>query len=144
MRVDWDDDTQTILIPEGKAVKNDAAWEQELTDEAAMALESWLDQRANMEVYDDQPEIWLNREGNPYQSGSLNRLLRNLVDEADISHRGRKLVWYSFRHSIGTYVYDEYQDLRIVAEMLRQKSPASADRYVHPTKELREEAARIM
>jgi hypothetical protein len=145
MPVDWYDDTaQKIVIPAGSAVKNDAAWEQELSDESAMSLDKWLEQRKNDERYDDRPEIWLNREGNPYESGSLNRLLRNIMDDAGISRRGRKLVWYSFRHSVGTYVYEEYTDLKIVADVLRQKSTASAERYVHPTKELRREAADIM
>jgi site-specific recombinase XerD len=89
-------------------------------------------------------EVWLNRKGNPYRSGSLNTLLENLIEEAGISQHGRDLIWYSFRHSVGTYVYDEYQDLAIVARVLRQKSKASAARYVHPTTELRKEAASIM
>lgn len=145
LRVDWyDDSTQTIHIPQGQAVKNDAAWAQALDDESAFALENWLEQRENLDKYDGRNEIWLNRQENSYQSGSLNTLLRNLMGEADIEPYGRKLVWYSFRHSIGTYVYDEYKDLKIVAETLRQKSRASADRYVHPTPELKREAAGVM
>ena len=145
MSVEWyEEANQTIHIPEGEAVKNDASWDQRLSDEAALALEKWLEQRENMELYDGRSEIWLNREGNPYSSGSLNNLLRNLMDEADISQRDRKLVWYSFRHSIGTYVYEEYTDLTVVAETLRQKSEASAAQYVHPTKELKKEVASIL
>lgn len=145
MKVNWyDPGTQTIYIPEGEAPKNDVAWEQEITRESALMLDNWLEQRSNIERYDDRDEIWLNRAGNPYTSGSLNRLLRNLMDEANIDDRGRNLVWYSFRHSVGTYVYDEYQDLKIVADVLRQKSTSSASRYVHPTKELRREAASVM
>jgi integrase len=145
MSVEWyDPEAQTIYIPAGEAPKNDSPWEEELSDEAALALENWLEQRDNCEMYDGRTEIWLTREGNPYKSGTLNDLLRNLMDEAGINQRGRKLVWYSFRHSIGTYVYDEYQDLRIVAEKLRQNSLAAADRYVHPTSELKREAAELM
>lgn len=145
IQVDWyDSATESIYIPKGKAVKNDARWEQKLSSEGAMAIENWLDQRANDEYYDGRSELWLNREGNPYQSASLNRLLRNLMEQAEIKPRGRKLVWYSFRHSIGTYVYDEYRDLSIVAETLRQKSTASAERYVHPTNELKAEVAEIL
>ena len=86
----------------------------------------------------------LNRKGNPYSSGTLNTLLRNLMDEAGIKKRGRKLVWYSFRHSIGTYVFAETKSLKMVAEQLRQKSRASADQYVHPPPEVKREAANIM
>lgn len=145
LKVSWYDATsKTVTIPRGRAIKNDASWDQELDDESAMALEHWLDQRANIERYDDREEIWLNREGNPYRSGSLNTLLRTLMDDAGIEPRGRTLVWYSFRHSIGTYVYDEYQDLELVAEVLRQKSRSSAARYVHPTAELKRAAATVV
>jgi len=145
LSVDWyNPETKTIEIPEGKAVKNDSPWDVELTDEGAFALEKWLEQRGNIEKYDGRDEVWLNREGNPYDSGALNNLLDNLMDEAGIEPGTRKLVWYSFRHSIGTYVYDEYKDLKIVAEQLRQNSRDSASRYVHPRPELKREAANIM
>lgn len=145
MKVWWyDPETRTIHIPEGDAVKNDAAWNQVLTLDAANMLENWLEQRANIERYDGREEIWLNRHGNPYSSGSLNTILRNLMEDAGINPRGRKLVWYSFRHSIGTYVYAEYLDLKIVADVLRQKNIASAARYVHTMRELKENAANLM
>lgn len=145
MEVDWYDPmTQRIHIPAGEAPKNDASWTAELTEEGAVALDNWLEQRALMEAYDGRKEIWLNRKKNPYNSGTLNDLLRNLMEEAGIKPRGRKLVWYSFRHSIGTYVYAEYTDLEIVAEQLRQKSRAAASEYVHPLPELKQEAASIM
>lgn len=145
MKVGWYDSAgQKIVIPGEFAVKNDIEWEQHLTDEGALALENWLDQRKNIERYDGRDEMWLTREGNGYDSSSLNRLLRKLLDEIEIAERGRKLTWYSFRHSVGTYVYDEYQDLEIVADRLRQKSTRSAARYVHPTSELRKEAADVV
>lgn len=145
LKVDWyEPDAQKIVIPEGKAVKNGAGWTQELADESAFALNKWLEQRATMEKYSGRSEIWLNRKGNPYESGTLNDLLNDLMDEAGINQNGRKLVWTSFRHSIGTYVYEEYKDLGIVAERLRQLSTESAAYYVHPTKELRKEAAEVM
>lgn len=145
LRVDWyDPAAETISIPRGCAVKNDAAWDQQLDDESAMALENWLDQRRNMELYADCGRIWLTREGNPHSSSTVNSLLKNLMSEADIHPRDRNLSWYSFRHSIGTYLYEEFQDLAIVAEVLRQKSRSSASRYVHPTPELKREAAEVM
>ncbi|WP_340099090.1 tyrosine-type recombinase/integrase [Salinibaculum salinum] len=145
MKVDWyDPETQTIYIPEGEAPKNDASWNATLSDEAASTLEKWLKQRDLRDKYDGRDEIWLNREGNPYESGTLNDLLDNLINEAGISSRGRNLVWYSFRHSIGTYVFKEYQELEMVAEQLRQKSRTSATNYIHPIPELKKEAAEIM
>jgi integrase len=144
-KVGWyNEERKTIEIPEGKAPKNDLSWEVELTDEGAMTMEKWFAERENIEKYDGRDEIWLNREGNPYDSGALNDLLDNLMEEAGIDPGNRKLVWYSFRHSVGTYVHDEYKDLEIVAQQLRQVSRESASRYVHPLPKLKREAANVM
>ena len=145
LKVDWyDSDDKAIYIPEGEATKNDTYWRADLTDEGVLALDKWLEQRKLMELYDGRDEIWLTRKGNPYSSGPLNNLLRNLIDEAGVKSRGRKLVWYSFRHSIGTYVFAETKRLKVVAEQLRQKSRAAAEQYVHPLPEVKREAANIM
>ncbi|RQG86173.1 site-specific integrase [Natrarchaeobius halalkaliphilus] len=145
MKLQWyEPKTQTIHIPAGEAPKNDDPWNVELTDEEALYLENWLEQRELLECYDGRDEIWLNRKGNPYDSGPLNYLLRNLMEEAGIETRGRMLVWYSFRHAIGTYIYDEYRDLEIVAEQLRQNTTEAASKYVHKLPELKREAAEIM
>ncbi len=145
MQVDWYfPDEQKIVIPGEYAVKNNEEWEQTLNQDAAMALDNWLEQRSNMEKYDSRSEMWLTRKGNPYSSDPLNDLLDNLIEESGISHRDRKLVWYSFRHYVGTYVYDEYQDLKLVADTLRQKSTAAAACYVHPTDELKRQAANLL
>lgn len=117
MKVDWYEPTdKAIYIPAGEATKNDTYWRADLTDEGALALDNWLEQRELMELYNGRDEVWLTREGNPHSSGTLNNLLRSLMDEAEIKKRGRKLVWYSFRHSIGTYVFAETKSLKMVAE----------------------------
>lgn len=145
MKVDWyEPGDKAIYIPKGEATKNDTYWRADLTDEGALALDNWLEQRKLMELYEGRDEIWLTRKGTPYSSGSLNTLLGNLMDEAGIKNRGRKLVWYSFRHSIGTYVFAETKSLKMVAEQLRQKSRASAEKYIHPLPEVKREAANIM
>lgn len=145
LKVEWyDSDTQKIYIPAGEAPKNDAPWIVELTDEEALYLDNWLEQRKLIERYDGRDEIWLNRKGNPYDSGPLNDLLNKLIREAGIETRGRKLVWYSFRHAVGTYIYHEYRDLEIVAEQLRQTTRAAASKYVHKLPELKREAAEIL
>jgi integrase len=145
MEVDWyDPDSQTIYIPKGEAPKNDSSWSSELTREGALALENWLEQRKLNELYDGREEIWLTREGNPYSSATLNDLLDKLIEEAGIIERGRKIVWYSFRHAVGTYVYDEYKSREIVAEQLRQKSKESASKYIHPLPETKREASNIL
>lgn len=145
MKTDWYDwDEQAIFIPASASPKNDASWREDLIDEEAMWLEKWLDQRSLMDKYKDRDEIWLTRKGNPYSSGPLNDLLDKLQDEAGINPRGRKLVWYSFRHSVGTYVYDEYKDLDIVRRKLRQKSKESAINYIHPLPETQREATSVL
>lgn len=145
MKVHWyDPDSQNIIIPGEHAVKNDTQWTQVLPAKAARPLEMWIEQRENISKYDDTDHMWLTRKGKPYSSQTLNYFLNNLMEEAEINQRGRKLCWYSFRHSIGTYVYEEHKDLKIVADTLRQNSTESASRYVHPTDELINNAVSIL
>jgi len=132
MKVDWyNPDAMTITIPAEQAVKSDIKWIQKMNPKATDPLDRWIEQRENIEKYDDSDHMWLNRKGNPYNSKTLNDLLDNLMENAGINAGGRKLCWYSFRHTLGTHVYHEYKDLKIVAETLRQKSPKSALSYIH-------------
>lgn len=130
-----DIENQRIIIPPDIAVKNDEKWVVELSLRSSKILEKWLIERANKVKYDSSDKIWLNREGNKYNSSNLNNLLRNLIDEAGINPDGRKLTWHSIRHSTGMYVYDRERDLALVAEILRHKSLESARKYAHPTPE---------
>jgi integrase len=129
-----------VIIPPGKAVKNDAEWKNELSTRTTKILRKWLSQRKNKEKYDDSAAVWLNRKGNRYNSKTLNRLLRNLMDNAGIEANGRKLTWHSIRHSTGMYLYERYGDLGIVAEVLRHQSLESARKYAHPTPESKQSA----
>ncbi len=71
-----------IKIPPEVAVKNDSSWEIELSQRSTSLLNKWLSQRANKPKYDGSDKLWLNREGNPYCSQTLNPLLQKLVDQA--------------------------------------------------------------
>ena len=145
MKLDWyDADSKTITIPSEQAVKNDSQWVQHLPDKATDPLERWIEQRENIKNYDNSDYMWLNRESNPYNSKTLNDILEGLIEEAQLSVGGRKISWYSFRHTLGTYTYEEFHDLKIVAQTLRQNSTASAARYVHPTDEILRDAANIL
>lgn len=124
-----------IHIPRTASVKNDAKWDQPLSERSVTLLENWLIERSHKPKYDDTDLLWLNREGNPYDSKSLNNLLRNLIEDAEIPSEGRTLTWYSIRHSTGMYIYDQEKDLGLVAELLRQRSLEAARRYAHPTPE---------
>ncbi len=128
-------DNGQIIIPPEIAVKNNKKWETELSSRSVKILRKWLEQRANKPKYDDSDHLWLNRKGNPYDSGSLNNLLNNLIDEAGIKQEGRKLTWHSIRHSTGMYVYNQERDLELVAQVLRQASLEAARQYAHPTPE---------
>jgi site-specific recombinase XerD len=133
-----------IITPPEKAIKNDSCWENELSDRSITCLENWFEQRANRPKYDDSDHVWLNREGNPYNSHNLNRLLRNLMDEAGIKPNGRILSWHSIRHSTGCYLYNQHKDLTIVADVLRQNSLEAAKRYAHPTPEMKKDAVEAL
>jgi integrase len=145
MEVDWYyPELEKIIVPAEHAVKNNKEWEQVLSDEEIMAIDKWLEQRSNREKYDNESKMWLTRESTPYCSDSLNKLLSNLLEAAGINTRGRKLTWYSWRHYVGTYTYDEYKDLKVVAERLRQQSESAASVYVHPTDELKKEVSELL
>jgi len=128
-----------VEIDADTAVKNERSWTNELTDRTVTALEKWLEQRANKSKYDDDDHVWLNRKGNPYNSKSLNRLLRNLMEAAEIETNTRTLTWHSIRHSTGMYVYDQKNDIAIVANILRHNSTEAARRYCHPTPESKQD-----
>ena len=133
-----------IITPPKKAIKNNSWWDNELSDRSITCLENWFEQRANRPKYDNSDHVWLNREGNPYSSHNLNRLLRNLMHEAGIKPNGRILSWHSVRHSTGSYLYNQHKDLAIVAEVLRQNSLEAAKRYAHPLPETKKEAVEAL
>jgi site-specific recombinase XerD len=128
-----------VYIPPEMAVKNNTDWTNELTSDSVMMLEKWLEQRSNMTKYDNSDRIWLNRKGNPYDSGNLNDLLDSLIEIADIDQGNRKLTWHSIRHSTGLYIYNQKEDLGMVADILRHKSIEAAEIYSHPTPEAKRE-----
>jgi len=141
LQVDWvSADGGRVRIPPGEAVKNNQEWENELSGQSRQILTRWLEQRENNPQYDDSDNLWLNRQGNPYNSSSLNNLLRNLMEEAGIEATGRKLTWHSIRHSTGMYIYNSQKSLKMVAEVLRHASLEAAARYAHPSPETKRDA----
>jgi len=103
----YDPQTKTLKIPTAYACKEREKEEVGVADETAEALSEWLRERRHLEKYDGTSKIWLNREGNPYGSGSLCKLIRKLCEEAGIKTDGRKIVWYSLRQTMGRNVTDE-------------------------------------
>lgn len=126
----------TIYIPKEESSKNRENWEVALREETVEILRRWKDQRDAHSKYDDTDAIWLTREGNRYTSASLNYLLDNLCEEADIDQTNRWIVWYSIRHSTGTYMA-EAGNLAQTKEQLRQKRLESTMRYAQAPPESR-------
>lgn len=131
-------DKATLYIPREESTKNRENWEVALQERTAKALALWIEQRENKMEYDEHGELWLNQQGNPYNSANLNYLLGKLCEEAEIDQENRKITWYSIRHSVGTYMASE-GNLAEVQEQLRHKSLESTLRYAHPPVEVRRE-----
>lgn len=120
-----------MVVPKGEASKNRDHREVAPSERTVGALERWLDERENDTKYDGRDDIWLNRQGNPYQSRTLACLLGKLCDAAGIDQANRDLTWYSIRHSTGTYLATE-GDLSQAKEQLRHRSVNSTVQHVHP------------
>jgi len=73
----YDPKSNTLKIPTEYACKERGKEEVGLSDRSGDVLSGWFQERRHLEKYDGSNKIWLNREGNPYQSGSLCHLLRN-------------------------------------------------------------------
>lgn len=126
-------------VPKESAGKDESYWESALSNRSNQLLARWADQRATIPEYDNSQSLWLNREGNPYRSASLNYLLDNLLEEADIDQSNRKLTWYSIRRSTGTYL-TYFRSLAYAKEQLRHKSLQSTLGYVELPVEARRNA----
>lgn len=125
-----------MLVPAEDAIKDGEEYEVALTDSTVTILERWLEERANYPKYDDTDAIWLNRKGNRYTSDTLNYLLDNLCDAAEINRENRNISWYSIRHSVGTYLADE-GGLSEAQTQLRHQSPRTTMKYANPSPEKR-------
>ena len=126
-------------IPKEESTKSESYWESVLSHRSNQLLSRWRDQRTTIPKYDDSDSLWLNREGNPFKSDSLNYLLANLLEEAGIAQSNRRLSWYSIRRSTGTYL-TYFRSLAYAKEQLRHKSIQSTLAYVELPVEARRNA----
>lgn len=131
---------QELVIPDYESSKNEDNWEVALSAETTRALSKWMDERDSLEKYDGRDEIWLTKYGNPYNSGSLNRLLDKLVEEAGIDPRNRNLTWYSIRRGVATMWANE-EGIHNAKEQLRHKTIETTERYVNSGSKKRAEMA---
>jgi len=142
--VRWVDLENGLLrMPREEASKSKDNWVIGLREQTVTALDRWITERENYPIYDEADTLWLTREGNPYQTHSLNYLLSKLCEIADISIESRDMSWYSIRHSVGTYMTRE-EDLAAAAAQLRHKSTQTTMRYDNTPVEDRKKALERM
>lgn len=128
-RTTWCDIENNVLrIPREDSSKNEGNWTVGIIERTARVLERWIQERHHRPKYDDNDRLWLTRQGNPYGSNELRRLLINLCDRAGIEHEDRSMSWYAIRHSMGTYMTKE-RDLAAAKAQLRHKSVKTTMRY---------------
>lgn len=143
-KVSWVDVKNSVLrIPKEDSAKNEGNWVVALSDRTADALGRWMTEREQYEKYDDTDALWLTREGNPYQTQSLRRLLVKLCEIAGISTENRKMSWYALRHSTGTAMTHE-RDLAAAKAQLRHKSEQTTMKYDNVPVEHRRDALERM
>lgn len=129
--VKWlDTQNELLRIPKADSAKNEGNWNVAISARTATALERWMRERADYRAYDETDSLWLNRQGNPYNSRSLNYLLGKLLELTDIDPTTRSLSWYAIRHSTGTYMASE-RDLAAAQAQLRHYSEVTTMRYDH-------------
>jgi integrase len=128
---------QTLYIPRGDAAKSRECWEVALRPQTAKILDAWLDERSHLTKYKNTDKLWLTREANPWTSGSLNYLLDQLCDAANIDQTNRHICWYSIRHSVGELMAEK-GGLHQTKEQLRHKSLDSTLVYATPSAESRQ------
>jgi len=139
-RTSWVDiDNAVLRIPRQESSKNDGNWTVSLQERTAKALDRWLVEREQYELYADSDKLWLTRFGNPYETSSLRQVLKRLFEIAGIPADNRKVSWYIIRHSVGTYMARE-EGLAAARAQLRHKSVRTTARYDNAPPEDRRDA----
>jgi integrase len=136
----WIDlENKKMVFPPKDAAKSDEPWVCDLSSEAVTALGKWLTEREAYEKYDDRDALWLNQLGNRYSVKVLNRVFRDLLNEAEIEDGVRDLSFYSIRHGAATYWANE-ANMEKAAQQLRHSRLETTKRYIrnssHPTDDI--------
>jgi integrase len=104
------------------------SWTVGLRSQTVRGLENWLKERRQYDVYTDSDKLWLTQRGNQYQTGSLNYLLKQLCDIANIETQDRNATRLTLRETIAMHLSNE-SDSSFVREQLGYKSDRSTNRY---------------
>lgn len=133
-------DKGRLRISKENSSKNKENWEPALSNKGSRTLGKWLEERATYEKYDESDAVWLTRAGNPYSSGPLNDVFRDLIEKAGIDPAGRDLTWYSIRHGVAT-AWANQEDIQDAQEQLRHKNPQTTIGYSHSSTKSRQTQA---
>jgi len=130
MEVDWLNlSHEQINIPAEGSTKSSRSWNCEISSESCNALENWMQERQSYDKYRDSRRLWLTKYGNKYNSRSLNRILDNLIEVAEINDENRTLSWYSFRHGAAS-IWTEKEGIAKAAEQIRHSSLSTTKQYL--------------
>lgn len=128
-RVTWVDlGNEVLRIPKEESSKNEGNWTVSPTERTTNFLKKWMTERQQYSRYTDSDRLWLTREANPHSTHSLNHIMKQLCDIAEIDRDHRKLTWYSIRHSTGTYMARE-EGLGAAQQQLRHRSERTTMKY---------------
>lgn len=132
-KIDWYDPKRNVMrIPTEHTSKQRRKTEVALAEETAEVLSEWIRERRHLKKYDETRKLWLNREGNSYDSISLCRLVRKLCEEVGISTEGRHIRWYSFRHTLVRNMAAD-GELPEASDQLRHESLSTTQDYYNET-----------
>lgn len=125
--VSWVDLEEEVLVIPKDDDSNDS-WTAALRAQTVQALEGWLAERECYEMYTNSDKLWLTRQENAYRSGSLNYLLKQLCEIANIDTTDRRVTWTTLRESVGAHLADT-ADESLVQQQLRYDSIRSVGRF---------------
>ncbi len=117
----WQESTQTysILIKGAKASRGDVRLPLDVTVSRILA--------AYLAVRSPGRYLW----GRPLSRGAVRKILATRLAEVGISPGGRRLSPHILRHSIATHLLDAGLDIRDVQLLLRHRSIATTEIYLH-------------
>ena len=119
--VAWQEATQTfsILVRRGKASGQDVRLP--LDRPVSRMLGAWLTARTGGRF------LW----GRPLTRGAVRKILQRRCSEEGIDAAGRRLSPHVLRHSLATHLLQKGIDIRKVQLLLRHRSIATTERYLH-------------
>jgi len=119
--VAWQEATQTfsVLVRHGKASDQDVRLP--LDRPVSRMLGAWLTARAPGRF------LW----GRPLTRGAVRKILQRRCAEVGIVAGGRRISPHVLRHSLATHLLDAGVDIRKVQLLLRHRSIATTEKYLH-------------